>query len=325
MKFTYTYYQNVFNLEVHGLYNFILGDSGTGKTFLLQCIELAKVDNLGHTSDNVVLLDYPEFLSLCYDNSVPRGAVVYVDESSTDPTRKREMIQLHELIKSTGATLLYSVRTVPHYFEFGINDVFVLNRDSDVYTMSLAYTTPPIMERTPAVARIICEDAKSGFLAMGSKYSCDVVSAGGKSNVVRAVNGSSVACGVYVDLCGAGADLPDILALPNTVPGTVVAPSLSFECDALRKKVFCDSCTPEMMVYSDDIRTHGIAEEDFYTLRLCEEFSRVYSRKYRKGSKDAIALLCDETSWLPQFNVEVQADVDSHVQRSSIRRMKLGG
>ena len=325
MKFTFTRGIYSFNLEVHGRYNFITGASGTGKTFLLRCLEDAYNEDEAYTSDSTAFIPYGAYQLLRAKGEVPCGAIVYLDESIARAEDKTSMIILHEQIREDNCYLLYSIRDSVVYFEYGINDVFVLVRDGNVFYTEKAFLIPKAS--SSAVMQIVCEDSKSGYRAMQHKYGSAVISANGKDNIARAVMSSSNACAVYADLCGAGAALKSILDLPNAVPGTVVAPSLSFEHDALRKNAFADCRIPFGGDYPDPASTQ-LSEEEFYAQCLDTACRQVYTYGYRKGSRGVIDVLCDETSWLPSFNLAKLANASSEKTKTSgteFKRMKLGG
>lgn len=196
----------------------LTGDSGTGKTLMLQLIDTN--DHRGGNARSGIIVDSPVELVVIqgerdiYNIIKKDSACVYLfDEdicnilmSSTDDVKSARRY-LKSLVEKSNAYFVFVSRELLRFVDYSVLSVFELydvNGDSSKFVTKNTYGW---YDNTPIDADfVITEDKGIGCLFYKSTLvNCEVISAGGKNNIVDKVYKSidSGFCSIFVIADGA--------------------------------------------------------------------------------------------------------------------------
>ena len=292
------------DIEVYGKYNFIVGDSGTGKTHLADALQTSLRDGNGKMSGDINLVPLGFFLTGREDVDND-NTLVYVDEM--DPLMwGSERERMFEYFRNSKCFFLIAMRDLPSTVPYGIQNVYKFVRSGNMHELKLAYELD--YYDGEQVDTLVCEDSESGFLALQSILGDRVLSAGCRNNMSKECRNRKGNIAIFCDLCGLGNAVRDVVDVCNELPNTKVISSLSFEHTVLKSSIF--NCTPE---YTRDLY-NVLSEEDFYTFVLSDKLYKTYGVRYGKSSARAIDLICRDKSWVPDVAFR---------QRSALSRTNL--
>ncbi len=230
---TFKYAKYKCDIYTNGRYTVVVGDGGSGKSLLASyalaytqtpkygslsgCSSLAAVDSTNATrilkSDvDVVIIDEEFLLNDGEDGEAMR------------------------LVKEYKHTYVIMQRAGLGHLPFGVHSVFDIEPLTDYqYRMVPHKFKIDLLRPAKAPARyLLCEDAKSGYIAALKAYEgtdVEVRSASGKGNIKRESPQSGY---IVMDLCGAGATVFEIEDLLRCYENLQLCNVLSFEAEALR-------------------------------------------------------------------------------------------
>lgn len=147
MELNFRHGNNRFKLLVHGKFNFIIGDSGTGKTFLSRLLESHELTGSGSYSGKYPLISYQGFLGSILSGEPLEKHVVYIDEFDMHSS---SLSAFFENLKRFNCWFIVCLRDLPVNVSFGIEDIFILEEKHKIHNMTSPYS--------PIVKPLMLED-----------------------------------------------------------------------------------------------------------------------------------------------------------------------
>lgn len=272
-----------------GKYNVLIGNSGVGKTYLIQEVRKTNAANLWSS--------HPPFDVLACDEA---GNAVTTSLGEAMQHREGDVFLLdEELVSRLSGKDWNAIQDSPNYFLFIVRErlpqipyapwnIFRLEGNEKHLRMVPVYNQS--LRRIIGGCSVLCEDVGTGVevarkVLRERGYSVDAI--GGNGNLISAIKMAGRPLHALVDLCGYGAMYSSLLDIAG-VYGVDVCDYKSFEHEALIGLGYSETDLDP----SENELLRSRSEEAHYTSLLSDIVKSGYDISYDKGSSDvANALL----------------------------------
>ena len=267
------------HLQLASKFNVVIGDSGTGKSYLRQLAEdIRDLSPVGEGQPMPICGDdrLVEFWSREF-----KGALMVIDEG-------KDLEVWHKLVRSMMESNNYYIictREGNASIPYGVDTTFVLKRTSNSIRMLPAYTSLPLSKNPVGFSSVLTEDGGVGFRVAQLKSKVPVTPANGKDNLAPVLESMLRRTLVIFDSCGIGASFPSMLRTATNM-GAILYDSRSFEYEVLTK-VFAMTDTEGYL----DHRLQSNSEESYWAKRLALTLNTLYGIGYSKSSDELAHLL----------------------------------
>lgn len=267
-----------YDLIVSGKYNFIIGDSSTGKTELQHSL-LQAAQGVPYSYSG--FLPLIRFTDLVKQNWVTPQSIIVVDEDDIFGYNRNAIVQF---ARENSHCWILCVRSMIGELPTSVFDIYTMKRSGRYHAMKRVYGLGDFTTTMDTPSAIVCEDSAAGFRMVKEKFSSrvrEITSAHSKDTVELEAMKCAEPVALAVDLCGYGYNVASTLDAISRGRGWNILCNQSFESQMLESRLLSEVIASHRKHRLIDL-LEFTCEEEYYT-QYVDDMSRwLYGRGYGK-------------------------------------------